>query len=233
MPNNDSKKTRFLAVLKKYFRKDEIWLIPNVLCYVRVFLIILFLCFYLIPMDIAGNPYANVYLGCAMMVIASYTDFLDGFIARKFNQTSELGKIIDPISDKMLQCAVAAALCAKLWQYPMVWTMFGVFVFKEFIMFCELFLMAANGTSFQQAHWYGKLSTFVFYLVLGTLLVGSPFMLDFAAGETADIVINSLCMTAIAVLSFALVMYLILAYRLVRQGPEKLEENDKKEDAEK
>ena len=41
MPNNDSKKARFLAVLKKYFRKDEIWLIPNVLCYVRVFLIIL------------------------------------------------------------------------------------------------------------------------------------------------------------------------------------------------
>lgn len=227
-----NEKQKFLAVLKKYFRKDEIWLVPNILCYVRVLFIVLFLVFYLVPIDIAGNEYANVYLACAMMVIASYTDFLDGFIARKFNQTSELGRIIDPISDKMLQCAVASALCAKLWQFPMVWAMFAIFVFKEFIMFCELFLMAAKGKSFQKAHWYGKLSTFIFYLVLGTLLVGSPFVIGLTDSATVDNFINILCAIAIVVLSFALVMYLILAYRIVKSEPEEVlvEEKEDKEE---
>lgn len=225
-----SKKEKFLAVLKKYFRKDEVWLVPNILCYVRVFLVALFVVFYTVPITLCGNPFAGKYLACAMMVIAAYTDFLDGFIARKFDQTSELGKIIDPISDKMLQCAVGATLCAYLWQYEMVWTMFAVFVFKEFIMFCELFLMASKGHSFQQAHWYGKLSTFVFYLVLGCLIVGSPFILENEDPQVAITFINVLCSIAIVFLAFALVMYLILAYRIVNEEPEEVEIPENKED---
>lgn len=229
----ENKKANFVAVLKKYFRKDEVWLIPNVLCYVRALLIVLFLCFYLIPFEIAGNPLAHYYLSCAMLVIAAYTDFLDGFIARKFDQISELGKIIDPISDKMLQCAAVSALCVTLWQYPLIWVMFGVFIFKEFIMFLELFLMAARGRSFQQAHWYGKLSTFVFYLVLGTLIVGFPFLQyfgerDLLSMDVLSLTVEILCSVAIVVLCFALVMYLILAYEIVRI--EKKEVEDVKEE---
>lgn len=220
----ENKKANFLAILKKYFRKDELWLVPNILCYVRVFLIILFLCFYLIPFSIAGNPFAHYYISCAMLVLAAYTDFLDGFIARKFHQTSELGRIIDPISDKMLQCAGAAALCVTLWEYPLIWAMFGIFVFKEFIMFLELFIMAADGKSFQRAHWYGKLSTFVFYLVLGCLIVVTPFLMELVEEGTVQLYVDILCSIAIVVLAFALVMYLFLAYRIMRIERKEVEE---------
>ncbi len=220
----ENKKANFLAILKKYFRKDELWLVPNILCYVRVFLIILFLCFYLIPFSIAGNPFAHYYVSCAMLVLAAYTDFLDGFIARKFHQTSELGRIIDPISDKMLQCAGAAALCVTLWEYPLIWAMFGIFVFKEFIMFLELFIMAADGKSFQRAHWYGKLSTFVFYLVLGCLIVVTPFLMELVEEGTVQLYVDILCSIAIVVLAFALVMYLFLAYRIMRIERKEVEE---------
>lgn len=211
-----NKKANFLAILRKYFRKDELWLVPNILCYVRVFLIILFLCFYLIPFSLCGNPFAHYYISCAMLVLAAYTDFLDGFIARKFHQTSELGRIIDPISDKLLQCAGAAALCVTLWEFPLIWSMFAVFVFKEFIMFLELFIMAADGKSFQRAHWYGKLSTFVFYLALGNLIVGTPFLMELTEETIVKLYVNIQCAIVIAVLAFALVMYLFLAYKILR-----------------
>jgi len=79
--------------------------IPTRLTIVRIILIPLFVALYLI--DFPYNGVAAV----AVFMIASFTDFLDGYLARKWNQVTSLGKFLDPIADKMLvMCALVALL---------------------------------------------------------------------------------------------------------------------------
>jgi cardiolipin synthase len=232
-----NKKDNFKAVLNKYFRKEEVFLIPNVLCYVRVLFIILFLCFYLIPFSVNDNDKAGVYFATATMVIAAYTDFLDGFIARKFNQTSALGKIIDPIADKLLQFSVATALCVRFWQFGSVWLMFAVFTVKELLLMLEDILLARNNKSFGGARWYGKVATFIFYLILGALLIGGPFIVE-AYPLSSDpyechLIIDSLCSVAIFFLTIAFIGYGILFFRRLRHGPEEIPGLDRHQEEKK
>ncbi len=219
-----SKKENFIAVFKKYFRKDEIFLFPNILCYLRVILIIVFLCLYFIPFSIAGNEFANYYLAAAVVVLAAYTDFLDGLVARKFRQVSQLGKIIDPIADKLLQLAVAAGLCYTLRDYPIVYVMLGVFIIKELIMALENIILAQHNKAFGSAHWYGKFSSFVFYVVLGVLLVAAPFIINsYAEFLIPDIVFNTMCGVVILVLLFASINYHVLFFKLLKHGPDEID----------
>lgn len=216
-----SKKENFLKTFHYYFRKEEALYIPNVLCYLRIIFTFLFLAFYLIPegiyIEYTNNPFTGIYLSCAMMVLASYTDFLDGFIARKYKQSSHLGRILDPIADKLLQFIVAIGLCVKFYMYPVVFIMLAIFVLKEALQAVELIYLATKKRSLDHAEWYGKLTTFIFYLILGTLLVGSPFIFEYCGEAVYNIVINVLCSIAIALLFFALVMYLIDGYKILKK----------------
>ena len=219
-----NKKDTFIAVFKKYFRKDEVFLIPNILCYLRIILIIVFLCLYLNPFSIAGNDLANVYFAAAVMVLAAYTDFLDGLIARKFNQVSQLGKIIDPIADKFLQLSVGIGICYTLYNFPIVFVMLGFFILKEFIMFVQNIILAQHNKAFGAARWYGKVSTCVFYIILCVLLVASPFVIHaYGESQITSIIINSLCSIVLVALLFASIMYNILFVNLLRHGPDEVD----------
>jgi len=79
--------------------------VPNILTYSRIFIIplILFLMFFL-------DSYFVSKITSLLFLIASFTDFLDGFIARKFNIQSRLGRILDPIADKILVVTVLVML---------------------------------------------------------------------------------------------------------------------------
>ena len=77
--------------------------LPNKLTFLRIFLIPVFIVLFFLP-----YPYLR-FGAVAVFMIASFTDFLDGYIARKYNLVTNLGKFLDPIADKML---VACALIA-------------------------------------------------------------------------------------------------------------------------
>ena len=82
------------------------WNIPNSLTILRILLIPVFVCiFYAQPSWISPH-YANV-LATAIFGLAAITDWLDGYFARKLNQTSAFGAFLDPVADKLM---VAAAL---------------------------------------------------------------------------------------------------------------------------
>ena len=89
--------------------QKEIGTIPNLLSIFRVFLLPLYLYFVL--------EQSFVYAGI-VIVISGITDFLDGFIARKFNQMTELGKILDPVADKLTQLVLILSMA---WQQPLIW----------------------------------------------------------------------------------------------------------------
>ncbi|MBA4250269.1 MAG: hypothetical protein C0425_00275 [Chlorobiaceae bacterium] len=82
--------------MKQFFTKKEIFNIPNSLSLFRLFLIIPFW----ILFDNFHEPYVPLII-VGLAIFSVFTDLLDGYIARKYNQITEFGKIIDPLSDKI------------------------------------------------------------------------------------------------------------------------------------
>lgn len=85
---------------------NQLWNLSNILSLSRVVLI-LPVCFFLLR-DFPNDKYIALFL----MVLAALTDFLDGYFARKLNQITNLGKILDPLADKV--CLLAVSLCLAI-----------------------------------------------------------------------------------------------------------------------
>lgn len=139
--------------------------IPNILSYVRLMLIPVFMLQYLTAKDIG-----DYYIAGIIIVFSGLTDLLDGYIARKFNQITELGKLLDPIADKLTQVAVIICL---LVHYEKMWIIITLFVAKELFMAVNDFLLYRQGKKLDGAKWFGKVSTAVFYACM-TFLVAFP-----------------------------------------------------------
>jgi len=75
-------------------------MIPNILSLIRIILVPLFLFFFF------SESYNSKFISLIIFIIASLTDFFDGFIARKFNVITKLGKFLDPLADKILTLSV-------------------------------------------------------------------------------------------------------------------------------
>ncbi len=220
-----NKKDNFHAVFKKYFKKEERFLIPNVLCYVRILLIPLFVTIYLLPTFVPSNNEANVYIATGIMLISAYTDFLDGFIARKFDMKSNLGKILDPMADKIMQLGVSIALVVKFKNFASVFTLLSIFVIKEIWMMIMSIILARANRAFGSAKWYGKVSSFSFYVIVGTIFIGGPLLQSNKFGLSYTIqhyIIDSLSLVASSFLLFAALQYTILFNRLLKHGQDEV-----------
>lgn len=90
------------------FSSKEIFTIPNILTYIRLLCVPVFI--WLMLDTSIGN--FNVYIAFGIFVFASVTDVLDGYIARKFNMVSDIGKVTDPLADKLLQ--VSTMICLAI-----------------------------------------------------------------------------------------------------------------------
>lgn len=90
------------------FSSKEIFTIPNILTYIRLLCVPVFIW---LMLDSSIGSF-NVYIAFAIFVFASVTDVLDGYIARKFNMVSDIGKVTDPLADKLLQ--VSTMICLAI-----------------------------------------------------------------------------------------------------------------------
>ena len=88
--------------------KKDLFTIPNLLCYFRILLVPAFLYVFLNAANREDYLFA-----AGIILIGGITDFLDGFIARKFNMITQLGKLIDPVADKLMQLAIIAVLAIR------------------------------------------------------------------------------------------------------------------------
>ena len=153
-----------MKVVTKFSRKD-LWSIPNILCYIRFLLIPAFVVLYIK----ADGP--KQYLQAAAVVLVSgLTDFFDGFIARKFNMITELGKLIDPLADKLTQAALIFVLVVKIrWMFLLL----ILFIIMQLFLLVAGLVMLKKGKKLNGAKWFGKVSTMVFYAVM-LVLVAVP-----------------------------------------------------------
>lgn len=140
----------------------EVFSIPNILSYIRILLIPVF-----IYLFFHAEESSDYYLIGLIILLSALTDALDGWIARRFNQITELGKVIDPVADKLTQTAIVVCL---LFRYPAMWMIFILFIVKELFMGINGLLLLRRGKKLDGAKWFGKWSTAVFYIAMGILI---------------------------------------------------------------
>ena len=98
----------------------------------------------------------------AVLVLAALSDGLDGFLARRLRQTTELGKILDPVADKLMQLTMM--LCA-LQRVPRMWWLLALHLVREGCLGALGAAALRRGCPVPGARWYGKTCTAVLYAV--------------------------------------------------------------------
>lgn len=145
------------------------------------------------------------YVSAGILVLSGITDLLDGFIARRFNMVSALGKVLDPIADKLTVLAVTVSLC---FSYDAMIVLVGIFVVKEFIMFIEgLIIIKKTGTTYS-ARWYGKVTTLFLYLTM--------FMIIIWKSMPGEVTLSLIIVSAVLVV-VSLILYTIGNYKMLKK----------------
>lgn len=145
----------------------DFFTIPNILSYIRMILIPIFMIQYL-----TATETKDYYLAGMIIVFSGLTDLLDGLIARKLNQITELGKLLDPVADKLTQVAVIICLMAR---FEKMWLIVLLFIAKESFMAINNLVLYRQGKKLDGAKWFGKISTAAFYACM-TFLVAFPLI---------------------------------------------------------
>ncbi len=134
---------------------SDIITIPNILSFIRLCLIPLIVWLY------CGKE--DYLLAGTVLIFSGITDLVDGFLARRFGWISDLGKILDPIADKLTQ---AAMLICLLLRYPMILLPFCLMVVKEsFMAISGMMVIRKTGEVFG-ARWHGKAATCMLYAMM-------------------------------------------------------------------
>ena len=137
--------------------------LPNKITMLRVFLIPFFVVFMLV----SAIPYSK-YIALVVFVVASLTDTLDGYIARKYKLVSNFGKFMDPLADKLLVCS--AMICLIEMGRLSAWIVI-VIISREFIISGFRLVASDNGVVIAANYW-GKFKT-VSQMIMIILLIAS------------------------------------------------------------
>ena len=141
-----------------HFRKKDLLTIPNILTYFRFLLIPVFIILYINADTVLENLWA-----VACVLVSALTDIADGRIARKRNQITDIGKILDPVADKFMEFAMMFCIALR---YPHVIILFIVFALKEIISLGFSGYLFKHNKNIGGAMWCGKLCTVILYAVL-------------------------------------------------------------------
>ncbi|MBP3622193.1 MAG: CDP-diacylglycerol--glycerol-3-phosphate 3-phosphatidyltransferase [Lachnospiraceae bacterium] len=167
--------------------------LPNKLTILRVILIP----FFLVALMVDAIPYGK-WIAVGIFVIASFTDMLDGKIARKYNLITNFGKFMDPLADKLLVCSAMIALI-ELDRIP-AWVVI-IIIAREFIISGFRLVASDNGVVIA-AGWWGKVKTVVQMVMIIFI------MCDFG-GKLVGIVEDVLIYAALALTIISLIDYLV------------------------
>ena len=139
--------------------------LPNKLTIFRVILIPVFII--ALMSGIIPEP-VNRYVGVVIFCVASFTDYLDGHIARKYNLVTNFGKFMDPLADKLL--VSSALICMIELGFLPAWIVI-IIISREFII-TGFRLIAAEGGLVIAASWWGKIKTVTQMLMIILVLLG-------------------------------------------------------------
>ncbi len=169
--------------------------IPNILSCIRILMtgLFIFLFFHDYP--------DNVAMSGIVFLLAGITDVVDGQIARRFNYVTSIGKLLDPLADKLMQCSVLFCLAYK--QVVPFWILM-IYIIKELTMAVGSLVLFRRRHVISVSHNFGRAMVVLFYAILLTIL--------FFGGEggfLSQSVVDVLCVIAAAGSVAALVFYFV------------------------
>lgn len=130
-------------------KKEDFFKVPNILCYIRILFVPLFVYLFL-----SGYHWQSA----IVVIFATLTDILDGYIARHFNLVTDWGKFIDPLADKLMQFSM---LLVTIFKVKWVLILVIVFAVKEIILLVVGLYIYHKDYNLNGANWAGKLCTVV------------------------------------------------------------------------
>jgi len=147
--------------------------LPNKITVSRIFLIPVFLLFMLAPLQWGSITLPGIeietahFLGALIFIVASVTDWIDGYYARKYNLVTNLGKFLDPLADKLL---VSAALIVLVdLKLAPAWIVI-VIISREFAVTGLRLILAGSG-EVVAANMLGKIKTWAQIVAISALLL--------------------------------------------------------------
>jgi cardiolipin synthase len=157
--------------------------IPNLLTIFRLILIPVFVIVFF------SQNTNNLIYSVAIFLLAGFTDFLDGYLARKYNLVTKAGIVLDPLADKLMLITVLACLAAD--SYIQAWVLIIVAGKEAFMILCGL-LLYKRGTVIP-SNKLGKISTILFYISIFILSFNETigkFLLYISVASTVMALIN-------------------------------------------
>lgn len=185
-------------------KKSEIFTIPNLLTIVRLALIPVIVWLYCVE--------KNDRMAVVVLVLSGVTDILDGFIARRFHMTSDLGKMLDPIADKLTQGITLICLGTR---YPAMLWLGLLLAVKEITTGLHSLHVVRKTKKVKSSDWHGKVVTVLLYVTMGVHILWP----NVPAGVTA--VMTVVCTVMMA---FSFVQYLRRNRRQMAEAQDALEE---------
>ena len=195
-----------MEVQETEVQTDRIITVPNILSFMRLLGVPLFLWLILVPQ---ADGWAIV-----VLIFAGISDYLDGKIARKWNQISRVGQILDPLADRLY---ILATLIGLLLRGIIPWWLVAVLVGRDLIMGVVLaILKKRTGLTGLPVHFIGKAATFCLLYAFPLILLGA------GTGTLADVcrVFGwAFALWGTGLYLWAAVLYLEQAARVLRSKP--------------
>lgn len=145
--------------------------VPNFLTTLRLFMVPAFIIVYFL-----GG--AGRYWAAAIFVLAALTDVLDGYIARKWNQITDFGKLADPLADKMMQLSAMVCLC--IGGRIRVWILL-IYAVKEILQIIGGLRLLNIRKYVVYSKWSGKIATVLLFIMITIIIVTTEQQLPLKA----------------------------------------------------
>lgn len=181
---------------------DRIFTIPNMLSFFRICLIPVIVWLYLVKKNYTWTV--------CILILSGLTDMVDGFIARRFNMVSNLGKVLDPIADKLTQAVMLVCLFTR---FPMMLVPLVLMLVRELFMGVTGLMIIKKTGNVLGACWHGKMATCLLYV----MMILHVFWYDIPA------LVSDFAITAcILIVAFSFGLYGVRNMKILKQsGKEK------------
>jgi len=172
--------------------KREVFTVPNLLSLFRLLLIPVYTVIYL-----EARQMADYILAAGILAVSCLTDMIDGMVARQFNMVSNVGKLLDPLADKLTQLSVTICLSVR---YPVLRGVLILFVIKEVFQATSFYVLFRRGKVLPGALLSGKICTAALFL---------SFILLMLAPALPQRIVTVIAITDSAFISNAFICYFL------------------------
>lgn len=180
--------------------------IPNVLSCIRILLVGVFIYLFF------NNYPQNVVWAIIVFITAGLTDVIDGFLARKFNWITDLGKVLDPLADKLMQCTVLVCMLIK--SLIPAWLVIP-FILKELLILSGGLFMIKRRDVVAVSNVYGKATVVFFYAAVVFCMSARDFL------AKNPIVLYIVCAMVLLVAMSALANYVKAYFKTLKNNDKK------------